>query len=72
MKDKLYQEAVGSLMYAMVAIRLDLAFAVSVISRFMSKPGSMYWMAVKRIMQLKVVRKLTSSFIQPYHYLHCM
>ena len=36
MKNILYQEAVESLMYAMVATRLDLAFAVSVISRFMS------------------------------------
>ena len=48
MKDILYQEAVGSLMYTMVAIRLDLAFSVS---RFTSKPGPMHWMAVKQIMQ---------------------
>jgi hypothetical protein len=51
MKDIPYQEAVGSLMYAMVATRPDLAFAVSVVSRFMSKPGPMHWMAVKRIMR---------------------
>jgi hypothetical protein len=51
MKDVSYQEAVGSLMYAMVATRPDLAFAVSVVSRFMSKPGPMHWMAVKRIMR---------------------
>ena len=30
---------VGSLMYAMVCTRPDLAFAVSVVSRFMSNPG---------------------------------
>ena len=35
----------------MVATRPDLAFAVSVVSRFMSKPGPMHWMAVKRIMR---------------------
>ena len=51
MKDVPYQEAVGSLMYAMVATRPDLAFAVSVVSRYMSKPGPMHWMAVKRIMR---------------------
>jgi hypothetical protein len=32
MKDFLYQEAVGSLMYTMVATRLDLTFAVNVLS----------------------------------------
>ena len=51
MKDISYQEAVGLLMYAMMVTRPDLAFAVSVVSRFMSKPGPMYWMAVKRIMR---------------------
>ena len=29
-------------MYAVVATRLDLAFAVNVISRFISKPGLMH------------------------------
>ena len=38
MKDIPYQEAVGSLMYAMEATRPDLAFAISVVRRFMSKP----------------------------------
>ena len=46
-----YKEAVGSLMYAMVATRPDLAFAVSVVSQFMSKPGPLHWAAVKRIMR---------------------
>ena len=38
-------------MYAMVATRPDLAFAVSIVNRFMLKPDPMHWMAVKRIMQ---------------------
>ena len=46
-----YQKAVGSLMYAMVATRADIAFAVSVVSQFMSKPSSMHWAAVKRILR---------------------
>jgi hypothetical protein len=46
-----YKACVGSLMYAMVATRADLAFAVSVVSQFMSKPGPMHWAAVKRIMR---------------------
>ena len=34
-----YASVVGSLMYAMVCTRLDLAHAVGVLSRFMSNPG---------------------------------
>jgi hypothetical protein len=51
MLDIPYKESVGCLMYAMVATRADLAFAVSVVSQFMSKPGPMHWAAVKRIMR---------------------
>ena len=44
-----YSSAVGSLMYAMVCTRPDLAHAVSVVSRFMANPGKEHWLAVKRI-----------------------
>jgi hypothetical protein len=44
-----YQSAVGSLMYAMLGTRPDLAFAVSVISRFSSNPTQAHMTAVKRI-----------------------
>ena len=46
-----YKEVVGSLMYAMVATRPDLAFGVSMVSQFMSKPGPLHWAAVKRILR---------------------
>ena len=39
MKDVLYQEAVGTSMCIMVATRLDLTFAISMVSWYMSKPG---------------------------------
>ena len=47
-KDKTYMEkvpyasAVGSLMYAMVCTRPDIAQAVGLVSRFMSNPGKMH------------------------------
>nr|GEZ65984.1 retrovirus-related Pol polyprotein from transposon TNT 1-94 [Tanacetum cinerariifolium] len=41
--------AVGSLMYAMVCTRPDLAHAVGVVSRFLSNPGKKHWEAVKWI-----------------------
>jgi hypothetical protein len=34
-----YASAVGNLMYAMVFTRLDIAHAMGVLSRYMSKPG---------------------------------
>ncbi|KAL6285710.1 hypothetical protein ACE6H2_010100 [Prunus campanulata] len=36
-------------MYAMVCTRLDLAQAVSVVSRYMANPGKQHWNAVKWI-----------------------
>ena len=41
-----YPNAVGSVMYSMVCTRPDLAYAISVLSKFMSKPGKEYWLAI--------------------------
>ena len=38
-------------MYAMVCTRPDLAYAVGVVSRFMSNPGEAHWAAVKWILR---------------------
>src|SRR3954465_2434979 len=58
-----YASAVGSLMYAMVCIRPDLAFAVSSVSRFMSNPGKQHWEAVKWIFRyLRGTAKLGLEF----------
>ena len=45
-----YACAAGNLMYAMVCTRPDIAHAVSVVSRFMLKPGKEYWKAVQWIL----------------------
>jgi ATP-binding cassette subfamily B (MDR/TAP) protein 1 len=34
-----YSSVVGSLMYAMICTRLDIAYAVGVVSQFLSNPG---------------------------------
>lgn len=58
-----YASAVGSLMYAMVCTRLDIAHAVGVVSRFLSNPGRKHWNAVKWIMRyLRGTSKLSLSF----------
>ncbi|GKV32746.1 hypothetical protein SLEP1_g41331 [Rubroshorea leprosula] len=49
MKNVPYASAVGSLMYAMVCTRPDIAHAVGVVSRFLSNPGKQHWAAVKWI-----------------------
>jgi transposase InsO family protein len=46
-----YASAVGSLMYAMVCTRPDIAFAVGTVSRYMSNPGKEHWDAVKWILR---------------------
>ncbi|MCO5575387.1 hypothetical protein L7F22_029187 [Adiantum nelumboides] len=47
----LYVSACGSLMYAMVATRPDIAHAMGVASRFMSNPGKQHRDAVKSILR---------------------
>eukprot|EP00253_Pinus_taeda_P013381 PITA_13381 len=42
-----YASAIGSLMYAMVCTRPEIAHAVGVLSRFMSKPRKEHWTTVK-------------------------
>jgi hypothetical protein len=44
-----YASVVGSLMYAMVYTRLDIAQAVGVLRRYMSKPGKEHWTTIKRV-----------------------
>jgi hypothetical protein len=44
-----YCEAIGSLMYAAVATRPDITFAISTLSQFLENPGEIHWEAVKRV-----------------------
>ena len=43
-----YASAVGSIMYAMTCTRPDVAFALSMVSRYQGNPGRAYWTAVKK------------------------
>ncbi|XP_062076052.1 retrovirus-related Pol polyprotein from transposon TNT 1-94 [Humulus lupulus] len=47
----LYASWVGSLMYAMVCTRRDIAYAMSIVSRFIADPGEEHWCALKWIMR---------------------
>ncbi|KAE8730100.1 hypothetical protein F3Y22_tig00003041pilonHSYRG00846 [Hibiscus syriacus] len=46
-----YASAIGSLMYAMVCTRPDIAHAVGAVSRYMNNPGKVHWEAVKWILR---------------------
>jgi hypothetical protein len=47
----LYQCGVGSLMYAMLATRPDLAFTVGLLSQHNAAPGQAHWSALKRALR---------------------
>lgn len=44
-----YSRAIGSLMYAMISTRPDIAYAVAKLSRFTSNPSSHHWQAMNRV-----------------------
>ncbi|CAA7059582.1 unnamed protein product [Microthlaspi erraticum] len=51
MKSVPYANVVGSIMYAMIGTRPDLAYPVGVISRFMSQPIRDHWLGVKWVLR---------------------
>lgn len=49
MRNVPYHEAVGSLMYAAMGTRPDIAFATSTVAQYCENPGWKHWEAVERI-----------------------
>ena len=63
MDDIPYANAIGSIMYAMIGTRCDLAYAFGLVSRFMSNHGIVYWTAVKWVLRyLKGTQDLKMCF----------
>ena len=46
-----YANAIGSLMYAMVCSRPDIAYLLSVFSKYMANPGKEHWKGVKWLLR---------------------
>lgn len=46
-----YREAIGSLLYAVNITRMDIAYAVNIVSRKVANPTEADWQAVKRILR---------------------
>ena len=51
MKNIPYASAVGSLMYAQVCTRPDIAFVVGMLGRYQSNPGVDHWKAAKKVLR---------------------
>ena len=68
MKNIPYASAVGSLMYAQVCTRPDIAFVVGMLGRYQSNPSIDHWKAAKKVMRYfqetkyyKLMYRLTSN-----------
>ena len=51
MKNVPYASALGSIMYAQVCTRPDIAFATGLLGRYQSNPGHDHWVAAKKVMR---------------------
>ncbi|XP_075473904.1 secreted RxLR effector protein 161-like [Primulina tabacum] len=56
-----YASVIGSIMYGVISTRLDIAYALSVASRYQSNPGLLHWKAVKDI--LKYLKRVKNLFL---------
>ena len=64
MSEMLYASVVGSLIYAMLCTRPDIAHAVRVVSRYMSNSRKEHWRAIKWILRyLKHCAMMARMFV---------
>ncbi|RVW67678.1 Retrovirus-related Pol polyprotein from transposon TNT 1-94 [Vitis vinifera] len=59
-----YASAVGSLMYAQVCTRPDIAYIVGMLGRYLSNPGMDHWKKAKRVMRYL---QRTKDYMLTYH-----
>ena len=58
-----YSEAIGSVLWAMVVLRLDTVYAVGILLQFIQNPGPLHWEGVKRLIRyLGSMRDLWPTF----------
>jgi len=63
MRNVPYREAIECMMYTQLATRPDLAYGISVVSRFSNNPDVAHWQAVKRILRyLKGMKNMKFCF----------
>ena len=60
-----YRELIGSLMYLAVGTRPDIAFSVSILSRFVSAPSLIHWKAALHVLRyLRGTRSYSIGFVK--------
>ena len=52
-----YESAIGSLMYAQVCTRPDIAYVTEMLGRYLSNPGIDHWKAAKRVLRYLQITK---------------
>ena len=63
MKAIIYSSVVGSLMYAQVCTRPDIAFVVDVLGMYLSDLGQSHWKAAKKVLRyLQGTKDLISAY----------
>jgi hypothetical protein len=68
MKNILYHEAIGSLMYMSIAMHPNIMFAMSVLSQFLDNPREAHWDVVKHIFcYLMGTKTLTLTYSSEQH-----
>ncbi|KAL4319722.1 hypothetical protein GQ457_18G015860 [Hibiscus cannabinus] len=68
MKNIPYASVVGSLMYAQVCTRPDIAFAVGMLGRYQSNPGIDHWRAAKKVLRyLKGIKEYMLTYERSDH-----
>ena len=60
-----YRSMIGSLMFAMIATRPDLAFAIGVLSRYCNNPDDTHYLAVKRVLRYLLTTQDFALTYQP-------
>ena len=65
MKLVLYELAIGSLTYAMVVTRSDIAHVEGIVNRFMHNPGRSHWNVVKHVFRYLASTKDHRIFFGP-------
>ena len=65
MKNVPYASALGSIMYAQVCTRPDIAFTTGLLGRYQSNPGYNHWVAAKKVMRYL---KRTKDYMLIYKY----
>ena len=59
-----YNKAIGSVLWPAVVSRLDIIYAVGVLSQLIQNPGQAHWEALKRVISYLSMTKIYGSLLE--------